>query len=298
MAARTSWEGYVRLNLLSVPVKAYNATVSGEGKIRFHMIHAECHNRIHYKKVCPVHGEVPNEEIVSGYEYAKGKYVIVDPDELDKLLPENDKAINIDVFIRPEALDPVYYGGRSYYLVPDGRVAEKPYVVLQRVMEEQRRYAVARMIFSGVEHAVLVRSVDGLLVVTMLIYDAQVKKPSAFRDEVPDVSVGKEELELAERLVEASTTDEFDFSQYHDEYTGKVAKLLEAKASGKKIVPARGHEEPAVINLMDALRRSLSHAKREATTKNGSGARTKKSKSKHSAGARTQRRVPGRRKTG
>ena len=109
MAARSTWEGYLRLNLLSVPVKAYSATVTGKGKIGFHLIHAKCNSRIHYKKVCPIHGEVPNDEIVSGYEVADGNYVLIDKEELSKLRADADKAITIDVFIRPDALDPVYY---------------------------------------------------------------------------------------------------------------------------------------------------------------------------------------------
>jgi len=296
MAARTSWEGYLKLNLLSVPVKAYSAAVIGDGKIAFHMVHAKCNRRIHYKKICPIHGEVPNEEIVSGYEFAKGKYVIVDPDELDKLLPENDKTINIDTFIRPGDLDPIYYGGKSYYLVPDGRVAEKPYAVLQRVMAEQERFGIAQMIFSGVERVVLLRPVNGLLVMAMLNYAEQIKKPSTFADEAPEVAVAQEELKLAETLVEASTTHRFDFAEYQDEYTGKLAKLLDDKAAGKKITPARGHEEPVVLNLMDALRKSLDRAKRDASSRNG--AATKHGKTNKSSGARKHRRMLSRARTG
>jgi DNA end-binding protein Ku len=296
MAARSSWEGYLRLNLLSVPVKAYNTMVSGGGRIRFHLVHAECQSRIHYKKVCPIHGEVPNEEIVSGYEYAKGKYVIVEPHELDKLLPENDRTIDIDVFVRPDELDPVYYGDKSYYLVPDGRVAERPYAVLQRVMEEKDRYAIARVIFSGVEHVVVVRPVEGLLAITMLNYQDQTKGPSTFKDEVPDARVDKKELELAESLVDASTTDEFDFGKYHDEYTEKLASMLEAKASGKRVAPSRRHEEPVVINLMDALRKSLDRAKSSTSAKHDAG--TKRKGKKSSGNARTSRRVVRSRKTG
>jgi DNA end-binding protein Ku len=299
MAARTSWEGYLRLNLLAVPVKAYTATVSGGGKISFNMLHEKCHSRIQYKKFCPVHGEVPNEEIVSGYEFAKGKYLIVDPDELDKLVPENDKAINIDVFIRPDALDPAYYSGRTYYLVPDGRVAEKPYAVLQRVMAEQDRYAIAKVVFSGKEQLVAVRPVDGLLAMCMLNFDQQIKKPSTFKDEIPDVAVADEELKLAESLINASTTDHFDFGRYEDEYTGKLTKLLDDKAAGKKIAPAKGPEEPVVINLMDALRKSLDRAKQEASAKNGNGEKEpeKKTKAKKEVAARKPRQAASR-KTG
>jgi DNA end-binding protein Ku len=293
MAARTSWEGYLRLNLLSVPVKAYSATVSGGGRIGFHLLHAKCNSRIHYKKVCPIHGEVPNEEIVSGYEFAKGKYVTVEPEELDKLLPENEKSIDIDVFIRPKDLDPIYYDGRTYYLVPDGRVAQKPYAVLQRVMAEHERYAVATVIFSGREQLVLVRPMEGLLAMTMLSYEDQIKTPASFQDDVPDVSVGAAELKLAESLVEASTAHRFDFSKYEDQYSGKLTKLLEAKSAGKKVAPKKGHDEPVVINLMDALRKSLDRTKRGAAATNG---KAKSAKAK--AAARKTRRTSKPRKTG
>jgi DNA end-binding protein Ku len=293
MAARTNWEGYLKLNLLSVPVKAYTATMAQGGKIRFHMLHAECKSRIQYKKECPIHGEVPNDEIVSGYEFAKGKYVVVDKAELEKLLPEKDKTINIDVFIHPEDLDPIYIGDRSYYLVPDGRVAQKPYAVVQQVMAEQNRYAIAKIVLSTREHVVMLRAVEGLLVMTILNYDEEVKKPSMFADEAPEVKVAKSEHDLAESLVEASTAKEFDMSRYTDEYSGMVTKLLEATAGGKEVVQPRGHEEPAVINLMDALRKSLAHTKSGGKATNGRApAKAKRSESKAQA-----RRGAGRRKT-
>jgi DNA end-binding protein Ku len=292
MAMRTSWEGYLKLNLLSVPVKAFSATVAGGGKIHFHLIHSKCNSRIHYEKFCPIHGEVPNDEVVSGYEFAKNQFVIVKPEELDKLLPENDRAIDIDVFIHRDDLDPIYYGGASYYLVPDGPVAEKPYTVLQRVMAETKRYAIAQLVFSGQGRVVLVRPVENLLVMSMLHFDEQIQRPSAFVGELKAVAVKDQELKLAETLVEASTAKRFDFSHYADEYTGKLTKLLEARAAGKKVVPARGSGEPAVINLMDALRQSLVRAQRERPSKNGLVA--KKPKTKRNDTAHRSRRVASR----
>ncbi len=297
MASRTSWEGYLKLNLLSVPVKAYNTAITGGGKIGFHLIHEKCNSRIRYEKVCPTHGEVPDSEIVKAFEFAKGQYVVVDDAEREKLLPEDDKAIEIDTFIRPDDIDPIYYGDRSYYLVPDGRVAQKPYAVLQRVMAERGRYAVARVVMSGRGQVVLVRPLDGLLAMTVLNYDEQVKKPAEFADDVPDVSVAAKELELAESLVDASTTKHFDFSDYRDEYTERLTRMLEAKSSGKKVVRARREDEPAVLNLMDALRQSLARTKPKGPAK--VGVRGKKAaKPKKGAGTSRSRRPATRRKTG
>jgi DNA end-binding protein Ku len=274
MAARTSWEGYLKLNLLSVPVKAYNAAAGGGNKVGFHLIHEECYNRIQYRKVCPVHGEVPNDEIISAYEVAKGTYVPVEAEERRTLRPEDEKAITIDTFIRPDDLDPIYYGDRSYYLVPDGKVAQKPYAVVQEVMTERGRYAVAQVVMSGRGHVVLLRPVAGLLVMTLLNYDADVKKSSEFEDDVPDVAVSPKERELARDLVDASTADRFDFSGYKE----------------------RRGDEPVVVNLMDALRQSLARTKRGTAAKTPApqpAARARKGR-----GGPAPRRSTSKRKTG
>lgn len=261
MALRSAWEGYLRLNLLSVPVKAYSATISGHGKIGFHLIHSKCNSRIRYKKTCPIHGEVPNDEIVSGYEVSDGKYVLVEKEELAKLKADADKAIAIDVFIRPEDLDPVYYTDRTYYLAPDGEAGRQSYAVLRKVMAEDGRYAVATMVLSGRAQVVLLRPVHKLLAITVLSYETQLKKPTEFEGEVPDVATGSAEVKLARTLIEASTAEEFDFGKYQDEHTHDLRKLIESKAHGKKIVAGREGAAPAIINLMDALRESLHEAK-------------------------------------
>lgn len=260
MSLRFSWEGFLRLNLITVPVKAFNVAISGKGKIGFHMIHAKCGNRIRYQKTCPVHGEVPNEEIVQGYEHAKGEYTLLDKKQLAQLRPDADKSISLDAFVAPEAIDPIYFGERAYYLTPDGRVAQKSYGVLQRAMAEKGRYAVGTMVFSGREQLVLVRPLGRLLAVHLLQYEEQVKKPAAFEEEVGEVEVAAKELELAESLVEASTPKDFNLGAYHDEQTGKLQAMIESKAGArKKGSPSKG-EEPAIINLMDALRKSLEEA--------------------------------------
>lgn len=257
---RSSWKGYLRLSLVSVPVQAFTASVSGGGKIHLNQLHDECHSRIRYQKVCPIHGEVNSSEIVSGYEYSKGNYVVVEPDELDKLRTEGDRAINIDTFIAPEEVDPLYFDGRTYYLVPDGPVGQKPYAVLYRGMEEQNKYAVGQAVFSGKEQLVLVRPLDGLLTMSMLSYESQVRPPSALQDEFEKPTVTKEELRLAETLINASTAEDFDLSKYEDLYTARLTQLIEAKVEGREVVSPPAEEEAPVINLMDALRKSVAQA--------------------------------------
>jgi DNA end-binding protein Ku len=277
MASRPSWEGFLKFNLISVPVKAYNAAAGG-GKIGFHLLHRKCNSRIRYKKVCPIHGEVPNDEIVSGYEVAKDQYAIVERDERGELRTEDDKAITVDAFVEPEAVDPVYYSGRTYYLVPDGKVAQKPYVVLFDAMSARHRFAVAQVVFAGRAQVALVRPAQGILALTLLVYETEIKSPAAFAAEVEKPDVSAAERKLAETLIDASTVGEFDLGQYKDEYAGKLAKLIAGKAKTRKRAPARG-EEPAVINLMDALRQSLNRARKEsAGTKRGGTRATGKRK--------------------
>ncbi len=274
MSARPSWDGFLKFNLISVPVKAYTATVSGGGKIGFHLIHRGCNSRIRYKKVCPIHGEVPNDEIVTAYEHAKGQYIVVEQEERKSLRVENDNAIAIDTFIAPEMIDPIYFTERTYYLVPDGKVAQKPYAVLLDAMAEDSRWAVGQVVFSGQGRVALVRPLGHLLAMTLLSYADQIKKPTAFEDEVPSADVSAEERKLARTLIEAATTKKFDLANYTDEYTARLTQLLQARGKGKKIVASPEAEQPAVINLMDALRQSLKEAQRSADKKGGGKARS------------------------
>ncbi|HSQ55766.1 MAG TPA: Ku protein [Gemmata sp.] len=283
--ARPSWSGFLRFNLISIPVKGYTATAPGGGKIGFHLIHTSCHSRIRYKKVCPIHGEVPNDEIVSGYEAAKGQFVTVEKDERTALKAEDEKTIGIDAFIPPEAIDPIYFSGRSYFLVPDGKVAQKPYSVFHDAMKAEGRYAIAQVVFAGRAQVAVVRPSGGVLSMTLLNYESQMKKPEDFEDEVSGGAPAAEERKLAETLIEAATAKEFELGEYKDEYNAKLARLVEGKSRRKKPSRAAHDGEPAVINLMDALRKSLVQAGR---SHNG----------KHHRNGKASRRHHARRKTG
>jgi DNA end-binding protein Ku len=264
MAARSSWKGFLRLSLVSVPVKAYTATSSSGNEVHLNQLHAECNSRINYKKTCPIHGEIPADQIVSGFEYAKGQYVIIDTDELDKLRTENEKAINIDEFIPANGLDPIYSTGKTYYLVPDGPVGQKPYALLRDAMIEMKRHAIATVVMNNREQVVLLRPMDDLLAMTQLSYEHQVTKPSNFDSELTKPAIEPEELKLAKTLIEASTPKKLDYGKYRDVYTEKLTKLIEAKVAGQEIVAPPVHEQAQVINLMDALRRSVAQAQKSA----------------------------------
>jgi DNA end-binding protein Ku len=261
MPARPSWKGFLKFSLVTVPLKAYSAAVSGS-EIHLNQLHAECHSRINYKKTCPLHGEVPNDQIVSGYEYSKGQYVLVDDEELEKMRTQDEKAITIDAFIPQDAVDPLYFAGRSYYLVPDGPVAQKPYGLLVEGMTATKRNAIAQVVMHGRDQLVLIRPEGGLLQMTGLNYDARVTKPAAFSQDVPKPAIGEEELTLAKTLIEASTPKELDLAKYQDRHAIRLIELIQKKVAGEEIVAPPAHEQAPVINLMDALRASLAEVQK------------------------------------
>jgi DNA end-binding protein Ku len=261
MAARSSWKGFLKVSLVTIPVKAFNATASGSAEIHLNQLHATCHSRIQYKKTCPVHGEVKADEIVSGYEYSKGQYVVVDPAEIDKLRSEDDKSLTVDTFVKAGTVDPVYINGRSFYLVPDGPVGVKGFSVLRQAMVDENRQAIAQVVLHGREQTVLVRPMDNVLVMSVLNLEHQVTKPAAFEEEAPKAEVALEELKMAKTLIDAATAKKFDFSKYKDTYTEKLTKLIEAKVAGEEIVSPPVHEQAQIINLMDALRQSVEKVK-------------------------------------
>jgi DNA end-binding protein Ku len=265
MAAHASWKGFLKLSLVSVPVKAYTATATGSD-ITLHQLHAKTHTRIQYKKFAPEVGEVSQEEIVKGYEYAKGQYVIVDEEELDKLRTESDKSVRIDGFIKPDQLSSIYIAGRTYYLTPDGPVGQKPYSLLMKSMEANKVCAVAEVVISQKEQVVLLRPIDSVLAMTVLIRKDEVKPASAFKDEIAATELSEAEISLTDILIKASMIKSFDYGKYKDVYKEKLTKLIQLKIEGKEVVQVRDPEEPKIINLMEALKRSIAEAQAASGT--------------------------------
>lgn len=277
MPARPSWSGYLKFNLISVPLKGYNAAAAEGGKVGFHLLHKGCNERIRYQKVCPIHGEVSNDEIVSAYEVSKGEYVIADKDERKRIRSEDDKTIAVETFIHPEAIDPVFYSGRSYYLLPDGKVAQKPYLVLLETMVKTVRQAVAHVVFAGRAQLAVVHPTRDILTLSLLRYESELKPTVEFADEVQHVTASAEERKMAATLIEAATTEAFDLSSYKDVYTEKLSQMLAEKSQHVR-KPGKKERGPAVINLMDALRKSLTSTKNRIPTAAADGRASHRSK--------------------
>jgi DNA end-binding protein Ku len=256
---RSTWKGYLKLSFVSVPVKAYSAN-TGSSSVQLNQLHRLCHNRIRYRKTCPEHGEVPNDEIVSAYEYAKDQYVVIDPKELKTLRARSERAVNVEAIVSHDAIDPLYFTENAYYLLPDGAIGQRPYALIQQALAEERRCAIARAVLYGREELVMIRPADDLLAMTALKYDAEVVHPEALADELETPSLTAAETNLTRTLLKAFAKPKFTLAAFKDEYVEQLTELIEAKVSGKQIVAAPVEEEPPVINLLDAPKKSVAAA--------------------------------------
>lgn len=276
---RASWCGQLRFGLVAFEVQAINAQIKEKAEVHFHLLHEPDHQRIHYAKICPKHGEVPNNEI-EGYEYATGKYVEFEKEELDLLRTDKDKALTIDAFVSADDIDPLYFDGRMYYLLPAGANSSEPYTLLEAAMQKKQRWGIGQVVFSGREQLALVRPLDGMLSMSMLNYAAEIRTSADFKNEFTRAQTSARKQRLADDLVSSWQEGKFDFSQYRDRYQEKVQQAIEAKEKGTEIV-APQEEEPEVINLMDALKRSVASAESKSRrAARGSTTRRKKPKAK------------------
>ncbi|MCB9879669.1 MAG: Ku protein [Planctomycetes bacterium] len=266
--SRTSWKGFLKLSLVSVPVKAFTANDTG-GEVRLNQLHKDCNARVRYQKVCPEHGELKSESIVSGYEHQKDQYVVVDPEDLDKLRTKTDRAVSIDGFIPLDAIDNRYYAGKAHYLLPDGVAGARPYALLRDGMLQNGVCAIAQVVMSGREQLVVVRPLGKMLVMFGLHYPQRVRKADEFETEVEDLQFKPEEVALTNTLIGASKLDAFDLDGYSDTYVQKLKKLIDMKVQGQEVVQAPDHEEPKILNLMDALKKSVAEAQARLATGGG-----------------------------
>jgi len=264
--ARASWRGMLRFGLVSFPVEAFNAHSAQASKIALHQLHAPCHSRIRYQKTCPLHGPVETSEIVSGYEISKGKYIEISPEELEEMRTESERALTVDAFIDPVELDVIHFDGRMYYLSPDGDPAREPYAVFLEALRRRDCWGVGKVVFSGKEQVVIIRPYESALNMAMLNYEAEIRDPNDTVAPAVAVRGSDRKVQLAEKLIENWTEDSFDFSHYKDTHRESLKELIEAKAEGRELVAPEVEEEPQIINLTEALERSLGKRARSRAT--------------------------------
>ena len=256
---RPIWSGAISFGLVSIPVKLYNAV--NRKTVSFNQLDSRDNQRIRYRKVNAESGEeVPDDLIVKGYEVSKGRYVVVDPDELEQFMPTVTRSIDLDEFVDLNEIDPLYFDS-PYYLAPDKVV--KPYALLARAMEEAGKVGVGRFVMRNKEYVAAVRPVDGRLVLSTMVHADEVVNPTSIDElsDLDDVDVSDKELKMAEQLVE-SLAGEFELDRYPDNYRVQVLDLIEKRAAGEEIeVPERAEAAPQVVDLMAALEASVKAAK-------------------------------------
>jgi len=250
--AATVWNGRITFGLVSVPVKLFRAVE--EHDVHFHLLHDSCRTRIKLQDYCPYHDEVvQRSELVRGYEYEKGKYVIVEDEEIEQIAPESSSSLDIDEFIDLKEVDPIYFE-RTYYVGPAEAGTEKTFALLTKAMENKRRAGVGKMFMRNREYLALVRPGMGGLVLQLLNYEDEIRK-NEFKVSEKN-GVRQKELELAELLID-NLTGEWQPEQYKNEYIEKLEELIEAKIEGRKLTVHRMKPKPVVTDLMKALEQSL-----------------------------------------
>jgi DNA end-binding protein Ku len=254
MAPRAYWKGFLRLSLVSCPIQLFPATSESE-KIRFNQINKETGNRIRYRKVDEDTGEeVLSENIVKGYEIAKGQYIEITDDELETIALESTKTIEIDEFVPKSEIDDLYHV-RPYYIAPDGKVGQDAFVVIRNIIQQMNMVALGRVVLTSREHVIAMEPRGKGLMGTLLRYPYEVRDEKDYFDDIPDLKLGKDMMDLAKHIV-VTKSGHFEPDKFDDHYEAALRELIEKKSKGIKIEAPKERASSKVINLMDALRRS------------------------------------------
>jgi DNA end-binding protein Ku len=254
MAPRATWKGFLKISLVNIPIKVFPATESS-GSISFNQLHGECQTRIQQKRWCPhCNREVPNSEIVKGYEFEKGRYVVLSEDDFDKVRPESTRVIDLVQFADESAIDPIYVD-RAYYLAPDGSMAADAFAVMREGMVG--KVGIGKLALYGREYLVAVRPQQRGIVMYTLHHAAEIRSI----DEVEELNavsatVKPEEMRLARQVI-GTFEGPLNLRDYKDEYREGLQRIIEAKIAGEEIVAPTLDTPPRVVNLMDALKKSL-----------------------------------------
>src|SRR5215472_3549929 len=254
MPARPTWKGYLKISLVNIPIKVFPAT-DAAATLSFNQLHATCQTRIQQKRWCPKDEcEVPNTDIVKGYEFEKGRYVVIEEEDLQKVRVESTRVINLEKFTDDTAIDPIYLE-RPYYLAPDGPVAKEAFAVIREGMKGKA--GIGKVALYGREYLIKVQPREKGLIMYTLRHASEIRSMDAIEElsEMP-AKVKPEEVQLAQQVM-ATFEGSVDFKSYKDEYQVGLREIIDAKIEGREIVAPEVEEPPKVVNLMEALRKSL-----------------------------------------
>ena len=285
MAPRANWKGYLKLSLVSCAVALFPATTTSE-RVRFNIINRETGNRVRYDVLDAETGEeVPKEDRVKGYKVGRDDYVLLEEEELDQVALESTHTIDIESFVARDEVDEIYLD-ETYYLVPTDEVGTEAFAVIREAMDAEGLVGLARVVLYRRERLLMLEPRGEGIAGTLLRYRNEVRDEDTYFDDIPDVKVPKDMLTLAKHILETKKA-KFDPSKFEDRYETALKKLIAAKKAGKEPPPAPSPQPSNVVNLMDALRRSVQSERR-----GGSSARRRRTKATHKRAAprRTARR--------
>jgi DNA end-binding protein Ku len=270
MAARPTWRGIIKLALVSIPVEIYPATKSGKS-IAFHQVHEPSGKRVRYEKVVPGIGPVDRDEILKGYEVSKGNYVLLDPEEIEKVKLESRKTLDLTQFVDLTDIDPIYYD-KPYYVVPADDLAEEAFVVLRDALKKTKKVGIGQLAMRGQEYVVSLKPCGRGMVLETLRYADEVNKAASYFRDIGDAKPDPDLLDMAESLIDKKSGD-FDAKEFENRYIDALRKLIaeKQKKKGKRVIqddePDRVPKGSNVIDLMAALKKSLGDDKPKAAAK-------------------------------
>jgi DNA end-binding protein Ku len=254
MPARPTWKGYLKISLVNIPIKVFPATDAG-ATLSFNQLHAECQTRIQQKRWCPhCEREVANTDLVKGFEFEKGRYVVIDEEDIEKVRVDSTRVINLEKFTDDTEIDPIYLE-RPYYLAPDGPVAREAFAVIREGMKGKA--GIGKVALYGREYLIKVQPREKGLIMYTLRHANEIRSMEAI-DELSDMpaKVKPEEVKLAQQVM-GTFEGQIDFESYKDEYQVGLREIIDAKIEGREVVAPEVEAPPKVVNLMDALRKSL-----------------------------------------
>ena len=278
MAARPTWQGHLRLSLVTCPVTLYTAT-SRTNDVSFHMINPKTNNRIRMITTDPDTGPIDRGDLVKGYEYEKGKYVLLDPDEIKAVRIESNRVLDIERFVDQADIDRMYWD-EPYFLTPDGKLAAEPFAVIREAMTKAGKIALSRLTMHGRERLMALEPRDEGILAYTLRTKGEVRDVDKAFDAIPGAKPDKGMLDIAGKIID-QLSGPFDPEEFKDRYEDALKELIQAKLKGHKVVSSPETEDTPTKDLMEALRESL---KRSA----GGGERRAPSRAKTA----TTRRAP------
>jgi DNA end-binding protein Ku len=275
MATRPTWQGYLRLSLVSCPVALYTAT-SSSGEVRFNMLHETTHNRIKMVPTDPETGPVDRSEIVKGYEIEKGRYVVVTDEEIKAVRLETTRTIDIERFVDEDEIDRLYWND-PYYLVPDGEMAVEAFTVIREAMNQSGKIALGRLVMHQRERLLGLEPREKGILAFTLRSKREVKAPSELFGSIPDLKPNPQMVDIAARIIEQQEGP-FDPNQFTDRYEEALRTLIKDKEKGRTVTAPAEPKQAEVIDLMEALRRSLGQTggeRRKATPRTVAATKTR-----------------------